>query len=67
MKNGTLQVFLTPKQIVAELGVDYRHFIRKLARGEGPKFKRYGAQYRIRKDWYEKWIEEDQCPAKEQS
>ena len=59
MKNGALQVFLTPKQIVAELGVDYRHFLRKLARGQGPKFKRYGAQYRIRTDWYEEWLKKD--------
>ena len=59
MKVTPIPVFLTPRQIVTELGVDYRHFLRKLARGEGPKFKRYGAQYRIRKDWYEKWIEED--------
>ena len=59
MKEVALPVFLTPRQIVDELGVDYRHFLRKLARGEGPRFKRYGAQYRIRKDWYEKWIEED--------
>jgi excisionase family DNA binding protein len=64
MKTSALQVFLTPKQIVAELGVDYRHFMRKLARGEGPKFKRYGTQYRIRKDWYDEWLEKDQkCSA----
>jgi excisionase family DNA binding protein len=56
MKNGTVQVFLTPKEIAAEMGIDLRHFWRKLARGEGPKYKRYGARYLIRKDWYEKWL-----------
>lgn len=59
MKNPALQVFLTPKQIAVEMGINERHLWRKLARGEGPKFKRYGARYLIRKDWYEKWIEED--------
>ncbi len=59
MKEVNVPVFLTPRQIVNELGVDYRHFLKKLANGQGPKFKRYGAQYRIRKDWYEKWIESD--------
>ena len=59
MKNVTLPVFLTPRQIAAELGVDRRHLLKKLALGKGPKFKRYGKRYLIRKDWYDKWIEED--------
>ena len=60
MKNLPIPVFLTPRQIVTEMGIDYRHFLKKLARGQGPKFKRYGAQYRIRKDWYEKWLDADE-------
>jgi hypothetical protein len=59
MKDIIIPVFLTPRQIVDELGADYRHFLKKLKRGKGPKFKRYGARYLIRKDWYEKWLEED--------
>ncbi len=59
MRDIPLPIFLTPRQITDQLGADYRHFLRKLARGEGPKFKRYGARYLIRKDWYEKWVEED--------
>ncbi len=59
MANGTTAQWLTPKEIVAELGVHYDSFRRKLRRGEGPKFKRYGARYLIRRDWYDKWIEED--------
>lgn len=51
--------WLTPKEICAELGVHYDAFRRKLRRGEGPKFKRYGARYLIKKDWFDKWIEED--------
>ena len=64
MKNGSAQLFLTPKEIVAEMGVDYRQFLRKINRGEGPKFKRYGTRILIRKDWYKNWIEEDhKCSA----
>jgi excisionase family DNA binding protein len=59
MKNIAIQIFFTPRQIAAELGIDRRHLLRKIARGKGPKFKRYGNRYLIRKDWYEKWIEED--------
>lgn len=59
MKENVIPIFLTPRQIVDELGVDYRHFLRKLAMRQGPKFRRYGARYLIRKDWYEKWLEED--------
>lgn len=55
---GTAQ-FITPKEIVAELGVSYDSFIRKLARGEGPKHKRYGRLYKIRKDWYEQWLDKE--------
>jgi len=51
--------YITPKEISSELGVNYQSFVRMLRRGEGPKFKRYGARYLIRKDWFEKWIEED--------
>ncbi len=59
MKTLVLPVFLTPRQIANELGIDRRHLLKKIARGKGPKFKRYGNRYLIRKDWYEKWIEED--------
>lgn len=59
MKNGAAQVFLTPKEIAAEMGIDYRHFLRKISRGNGPKFKRYGPRILIRQDWYKAWIEED--------
>jgi hypothetical protein len=59
MANGQAANFITPKEITSELGVNYQAFMRKLRRGEGPKFKRYGARYLIRKDWYEKWIDKD--------
>ncbi len=60
MANGSTAIqFLTPKEIVAEMGVSYDTFMRKLRRGEGPKYKRYGARYLIRKEWYKNWIEED--------
>ena len=45
--------WLTPKQICADMGVHYDAFRRILRRGDGPQFKRYGARYLIRKDWYE--------------
>ena len=48
--------FLSMKEIVAELGVSYDSFRRKIARGEGPKHKRYGNKILIRKDWYDKWV-----------
>ena len=51
--------FITPKEIAGELGVNYQALLRIIRRGEGPKFKRYGKQYRIRRDWYEAWIEKD--------
>ena len=59
MANGPATRFLTPKEIADELGINCQAFVRKLRRGEGPQFKRYGARYLIRKDWYEKWIEKD--------
>jgi hypothetical protein len=61
--NSTPQ-FLTPKEIVAEMGIHYRAFLLKLNRGEGPKFKRYGRRILIRRDWYKAWIEEEpKCSA----
>lgn len=64
MANGHAAQFITPKEIVAELGVNYHAFMRKIRRGEGPKFKRYGTRILIRKDWYKAWLEEDQkCSA----
>jgi hypothetical protein len=52
--------WLTPKQICADMGVHYDAFRRILRRGDGPQFKRYGARYLIRKDWYEKWIDSNE-------
>jgi len=59
MASGPTAQFLSMKEIVAELGVSYDSFRRKIARGEGPKFKRYGTRILIRKDWYKSWLEED--------
>lgn len=60
MANGhAADDFITPKQIVAKLGVNYQSFLRKLRRGEGPKFKRYGNRIKIRYDWYTAWSERD--------
>lgn len=59
MKDIAIPTFLTPRQIAEQLGIDRRHLLRKLARGEGPKFKRYGKRYLIRQDWFENWIQED--------
>jgi excisionase family DNA binding protein len=56
MANGSAVQFLSMKEIVAELGVSYDSFRRKIARGEGPKHKRYGNKILIRKDWYDKWV-----------
>jgi hypothetical protein len=64
MANGSTIEFLSIKEIVAELGVSYEGFRRKIVRGEGPKFKRYGTRILIRKDWYKDWLEEDhKCSA----
>ena len=59
MANGVAQTFLTPKEIADEMRVDYRAFLKKLKRGEGPKFKRYGTRIKIRHDWYDAWLEKD--------
>ena len=64
MGNGSSPQFLTPKEIAAELGVNYRALMAKIRRGEGPKFKRYGTRILIRNDWYKAWLEEDhKCSA----
>jgi hypothetical protein len=54
-----IETFTTPKEIAARLGINYRHFLAKLRRGEGPKFKRYGPRFLIRLDWYKAWIESE--------
>lgn len=50
---------MTPKEIVSEMGINYRAFMAKIRRGEGPKFKRYGTRILIRKDWYEAWLDKE--------
>lgn len=59
MGNGIAADFLSPKEITSDMGVDYKAFLRKLRRGEGPRFKRYGAKILIRKIWYEEWLASD--------
>lgn len=59
MTGKTFTHYLTPKQIAEEMGINCQALTRMLRRGDGPKFKRYGARYLIRKDWYEAWIEKD--------
>jgi hypothetical protein len=62
MANGHSLTFISPKQIAAELNVNYQAFLRKLGRGEGPRFKKYGRQFKIRTDWYETWLEANDQP-----
>jgi len=62
MANGHATDFFSPKQIADQLNVNYQAFLRKLRRGEGPKFKKYGHQFKIRSDWYESWLEANPQP-----